>query len=125
MSASSYAPFSRYRRLLGKPREGLHKWRVPIVDLAAFDLAATAVGAYLLSPRKTYTLVTINFLLLWSAGVILHKMFAIHEPEPEDTREFIRRFKERVATLDAQANSAPQPSWKEAAAAFGIQKLFG
>jgi len=52
-------------------------------------------------------------------------MFAIHEPEPEDTREFIRRFKERVATLDAQANSAPQPSWKEAAAAFGIQKLFG
>lgn len=126
MTASSYAPFSAYRDLLGQPRKGLHKWRVPVLDLAAVDLAATMIASYYLTRRpRSIRRVTISFLLLWSAGAILHKMFAIHEPLPQDEREFIRNFKDRVADLRKQEQSSREPSWREAMSAFGINYFMG
>lgn len=38
----------KYREIGGKPREGLHKLRIPIIDLAFWDVLGTVLIGYVL-----------------------------------------------------------------------------
>jgi fatty acid desaturase len=64
----------KYKDILGKPGEGLHKYR--IFNLAIFDIILTIIGAFLI-----YYFFSYNFwlvlLILFLLGIILHRLFCV------------------------------------------------
>jgi hypothetical protein len=66
----------QYADVFGKPRTGLHSYRIPIIDLAVIDLVLTVVGAWLLSKvlDKSFIVVLVVLLLL---GVLFHASFCV------------------------------------------------
>ena len=64
----------KYKDIFGKPREGVHSYR--IFDIAIVDLILTIFAAYLLSIYINYDF-TLILILLLMAGVILHYMFGV------------------------------------------------
>ena len=82
----------KFRNIGGKPREGIHAWRIPSSggpnSLAAADLGLTALAAVLinlfLSKGEALGQWTLGFLLvflaLWALGVVLHALFCVETP---------------------------------------------
>ena len=65
----------KYKDLLGKPKEGIHSYR--IFNIAIADLLMTILAAILLSYIFKYSLIIILIILLL-LGVILHRVFCVH-----------------------------------------------
>lgn len=71
----SICPFKAYSEIFGKPKEGVHSYR--ILDLAIVDIIMTIIGAI------TITLIfKINFFLilifLFLLGIFLHRLFCVN-----------------------------------------------
>jgi hypothetical protein len=74
----------KYKNIFGKPREGIHKLRIPFPGtdgegIAAVDVIATFALAYVLEksfPRFNLTFVEWS-ILSFGAGFVAHKMFCV------------------------------------------------
>lgn len=68
-------PFKAYSEIFGKPKEGVHSYR--ILDLAIVDIIMTIIGAIIIS-----LLFKINFFLilifLFLLGIVLHRLFCVN-----------------------------------------------
>jgi hypothetical protein len=65
----------QYKDILGKPRKGIHSYR--IFNIAIVDVLLTIIGAYviyLFFPKINYFVILILFFIL---GIILHKIFCV------------------------------------------------
>ena len=60
-----------YRHLLGKPKEGVHRFRV--FDIALVDVSLTIIAAFLISRRYFWQVLLLLFLL----GIVLHRVFCV------------------------------------------------
>ena len=66
-----------FKDILGKPREGSHSMRIPVIDISLADTALTFIGAYFIQklfPSYSYFQVLIAFFIL---GEILHILFCV------------------------------------------------
>lgn len=68
----------QYSDVFGKPREGLHLFRIPYVDLALVDVVLTVIGVRMIQKiffrRYNYfILLFITFML----SLLLHWMFCV------------------------------------------------
>jgi len=70
-----------YKDALGVPRQGVHKYRIPILDIALVDTVLTFIGAWLIQrylfPETSYWIV---LLLFFALGELLHVVFCIRSP---------------------------------------------
>lgn len=70
-----------YKDILGVPRQGVHKYRIPILDIALVDTVLTFIGAWFihkwLFPTTSYWIVLILFFIL---GELLHMLFCVRTP---------------------------------------------
>jgi hypothetical protein len=66
--------FCKYKDALGKPREGVHSYRV--LGVAAFDVIATVVGAYVVSKYTEFSFWQV-LLALFISGIVLHRLFCV------------------------------------------------
>jgi uncharacterized membrane protein YcaP (DUF421 family) len=68
--------FCKYKDALGKPKEGVHKYR--IMNISIFDVLATILLAktiqYYIVPDKSIWLILILCFIL---GIILHRIFCV------------------------------------------------
>jgi len=67
--------FCKYKNALGKPKQGLHKYR--IFNIAIVDVLLTIVGAYifyLFNPKFNFFVI---LLCLFVLGIILHRLFCV------------------------------------------------
>jgi hypothetical protein len=74
----------QYRDVFGKPDQGAHRYRIPIINLAAVDVIGTLLIAYLiyrwrgqvegLSSLASYGLIALGCFIV---GIILHYMFCV------------------------------------------------
>ena len=67
--------FCKYKDSLGKPKEGLHSYRV--FDIAIIDVILTIVFAYLINlfyPKYGFRKKLITLFIL---GIILHRLFCV------------------------------------------------
>ena len=65
----------KYKDALGKPKEGLHKYR--IFNIAIVDVLLTIIGAYifyLFHPKFNFFII---LLCLFILGIILHRIFCV------------------------------------------------
>ncbi len=60
-----------YSTIFGRPKEGVHKYR--IFDIAVVDTLLTIVAAFLISRRHFW----IVLLGLFITGIILHRLFCV------------------------------------------------
>ena len=66
--------FCKYKDVLGKPNEGVHKYR--IFNIAIVDFVMTIIGAWIISwIFKSNFFATL--LILFLLGIILHKIFCV------------------------------------------------
>lgn len=63
---------SELKFIFGKPREGAHKFRIPIVDIAAVDLGLTLVVAYFLPGSFFFNSSVLLFL-----GAVVHRVVGV------------------------------------------------
>jgi len=64
----------KYKDALGKPNEGIHKYR--IYNIAIADVVMTIIGAWIISGIfKSNFFATL--LILFLLGIILHKIFCV------------------------------------------------
>ena len=68
----------QYKDIFGKPREGVHACRIPVVDIAAVDFFGTALAALLISYSfgSTYSFSSVMIFLMILA-VFLHALFCV------------------------------------------------
>ena len=66
----------QYKDSLGKPRKGVHSYRIPILDLAAVDVIFTILAAWLFAyyTKWTFWKVLVGLFLL---GIVLHRLFCV------------------------------------------------
>ena len=65
----------KYKDALGKPKQGIHKYR--IFNIAVVDVLLTIIGAYifyLFNPRINFFII---LLCLFILGIILHRIFCV------------------------------------------------
>lgn len=84
MSNKTCIPFAlpsleKFKNVFGKPREGLHSYRIPYLDVAIVDVAGTLGLAWLLAkflglPSSS---IPILFLQLFFVGMVLHSLFGV------------------------------------------------
>ena len=68
------SPFCKYSGILGKPREGIHSFR--IFDIAIVDVILTFVLAWFINLKlKTNYFIVLLFCFL--LGILLHKLFCV------------------------------------------------
>jgi len=67
--------FCRYKDIFGKPKEGIHKYR--IFGIAIFDLLATIILALCISYFFNISFL-FTFIILFLLGIILHKLFCVN-----------------------------------------------
>jgi hypothetical protein len=58
------------------PREGIHAYRIPGVDVAAVDIVGTAAGGYVLAKYMDWSSTT-TILSLFALSVPIHAMFGV------------------------------------------------
>jgi hypothetical protein len=66
-----------FKDILGKPGEGVHSMRIPVLDISLVDTTLTFIGAYFIQkqfPSYSYLQVLIAFFIL---GEILHVLFCV------------------------------------------------
>ncbi len=64
----------QYKNILGKPKEGLHSYR--IYNIAIVDVLLTILGAYIIHIATKFSFVII-LILLFLLGIILHRIFCV------------------------------------------------
>ena len=68
--------FCQHREIFGKPREGSHKYRIPLLDVALVDVALTLLIGFLISlligASFGYTSLTLSV-----AGILAHRLFGV------------------------------------------------
>jgi hypothetical protein len=67
---------SQFKDVLGKPNEGLHATRIPIIDLAFWDVVGTFAIAYAFY-LFGYGSIMFNFLILFVIAEVLHYIFGV------------------------------------------------
>lgn len=77
--------FSEYRDVLGKPKEGVHKYR--FMNVAIVDYLLTIIGAFIIG-YLTAIPVEIVTIILFSLGVILHLLFDVNT----NTTKFLKGY---------------------------------
>jgi len=60
-----------FRNILGKPREGIHQYR--LFDIAIADVLLTIALAFLISRRYFWQVLVFLFIL----GIVLHRLFCV------------------------------------------------
>lgn len=66
----------KYKDALGKPREGTHEARLPILDVASNDVMATIVGGVLIAGILGYNVFN-TILVLFIISILLHRFFCV------------------------------------------------
>jgi hypothetical protein len=71
--------FAQYKNSLGIPREGIHKMRIPFLDIAASDTIFTIIGALLLVYVCDWPSWTIlpTILGAFIIAIIFHVLFCV------------------------------------------------
>jgi uncharacterized membrane protein len=64
----------RYKDIFGRPREGAHSYR--LFDIAVVDVAATIIGAYVISRAFGFVFWK-SLVSLFLIGIISHRMFCV------------------------------------------------
>ena len=77
--------FSEYRDVLGKPKEGVHKYR--FMNVAIVDYLLTIIGAFIIGYVASIP-VEIVTIILFSLGVILHLLFDVNT----NTTKFLKGY---------------------------------
>lgn len=65
-----------YKDLFGKPNEGSHAYRIPVLDLAAVDVIMTVAVSYGASYYFNYSFLIV-LLVFIIAGIVSHKLFCV------------------------------------------------
>ena len=68
--------FCKYKDIFGKPKEGVHKYRImniAIVDVLATILLAKAIQYYIVPKKSIWLILILCFIL----GIILHRIFCV------------------------------------------------
>lgn len=76
--------FSKYKHILGKPKEGVHSIRY--MDVALVDYILTIIGAFLIT-YFTAIPVEITTIFLFGLGVIIHLLFGVQS----NTTKYIQK----------------------------------
>jgi len=66
----------RYKDIFGKPREGVHRFRIPIVDWALVDvvlIVLLTIIFYMLGYKRIFLI----FIILFFVGQLFHYMFGV------------------------------------------------
>ena len=64
----------KYKDILGKPKEGMHQYR--IFNIAVFDLILTIILAYLIGLYTGQSFL-VTFIVLMIVGLIVHRIFCV------------------------------------------------
>lgn len=67
---------TQYKDILGKPREGAHSIRIPIIDWALVDVLLTILLVYIFY-LLGYTHVVLLFIFFFLLGEMLHYIFGV------------------------------------------------
>ena len=72
--------FCKYKDIFGKPREGIHQYR--IFDIAILDVIGTIVLGYILHIlNQKFDIVKMSFthilILLFILSIVLHRLFCV------------------------------------------------
>ena len=72
----------KYKDMFGKPNEGSHSYRIPIINLAVVDILFTAAVAYGINYSEVFMNNTWNsfwiiLVILVIIGIIAHKAFCV------------------------------------------------
>lgn len=71
--------FDKYKDIFGKPNEGAHAIRIPIINLAAVDVIGTILIAYILwliIPQKRVSLLMM-IIIIFALAEIMHILFGV------------------------------------------------
>lgn len=63
--------------MFGKAREGVHATRIPVVDVAFWDVAMTIVAAYVFARSYGGVSMSTSLLLWFSLGIAMHALFCV------------------------------------------------
>lgn len=63
--------------IFGKPYEGVHAYRIPIINIALVDTLATLIVAYILYKYNIGSSVINNFIILFLIGQVFHLLFGV------------------------------------------------
>jgi hypothetical protein len=67
----------QYQDIFGKPRQGIHKYRIPILDIALADTLLTVALAFIVS--KVFNIpFAVSFIIFILIGIVLHKIFCVN-----------------------------------------------
>lgn len=66
-----------YKNIFGKPYEGVHSIRIPIIDLAFIDVFFTVIAAYIISKYFEYNFVC-TLLFLFLLAIFIHYIFCVN-----------------------------------------------
>jgi hypothetical protein len=69
------APLSKYRNAFGKPRTGIHAYRLP-GDVVLVDTALTIAAAYLIT-YKFKVPISYSMIGMFGLGIIAHKLVGL------------------------------------------------
>ena len=72
----------KYKYIFGYPREGFHKWRIPILDIALLDTLGTILIGIVIwwfydKTHKVYSELIIIIICVFALGELLHVLFGI------------------------------------------------
>lgn len=68
--------FCKYKDVLGKPKEGFHKYRImniSILDVLATILLAKTIQYYIVPDKNIWLILILCFI----SGIILHRIFCV------------------------------------------------
>jgi len=66
----------KYKYIFGKPREGSHSYRIPVVDLAFVDVFLTILASVAIGSYFKYNIFVV-FIMLMIVAIVLHKAFCV------------------------------------------------
>lgn len=62
--------------MIGTPGKGIHSYRLPFIDVAAFDTIATVMCAYILTEYEYVSLsFNVTLVILFALAVVAHRVF--------------------------------------------------
>lgn len=65
-----------FRNVFGRPREGVHAVRLPVLDIAVVDLALTIVCGTLLATYMHWSVLLTNGIIM-ALSVVIHRAFCV------------------------------------------------
>jgi hypothetical protein len=68
--------FCKYNDIFGKPKEGSHTMRIPVIDLAVSDTIAVLIIGYLISWYFGYSYWK-SIGVIFASGIVVHRLFCV------------------------------------------------